>query len=83
MAFHVCDPTTTNCDDPHNHQVYVAQSADGVNWAPITGYTSARGSVPDLVRRDGTIYIYSPGSGGQRAGNVRRYRIDTGVILRR
>jgi hypothetical protein len=43
----------------------------------ITGYAPARGSVPDLVRRDDTIYVYSPGSGGELDGNVRRYRFDT------
>jgi hypothetical protein len=48
---------------------YVAQSDDGVSWSPIPGYQSYNGSVPDLIRRVNTLYVYTPGI-------VRRYRID-------
>lgn len=70
LAFHACDTTSTNCDDPRNHQTYLAQSDDGASWSIPSGYTSFSGSVPDVVRRGQTIYVYSP-------GQVRRFRIDT------
>jgi len=69
MAFHACNTATTDCNDPQNHMVYVAQSDDGASWSPVPGYVAYSGSVPDLVRRENVLYVYSPGI-------VRRYRID-------
>lgn len=70
MAFHACNTATTNCSDPRNHKVYIAQSDDGSNWSSLPGYSSYSGSVPDLIRRGNTLYVYTP-------GQVRRYQIDT------
>lgn len=70
MAFHACDSVKANCNDPRNHEIYIAQSEDGINWDPIPGYRPYKGSVPDLIRRDNTLYVYSP-------GQLRRYHIDT------
>lgn len=72
MAFHACNTATTNCSDPRNHNVYIAQSDDGSNWSSLSGYSSYSGSVPDLIRRGNTLYVYTP-------GQVRRYQIDTGA----
>lgn len=69
MAFHACNTAATSCSDPRNHQVFVAQSDDGMNWLPLSGYGPYAGSVPDLIRRGNTLYVYTPGV-------LRRYRID-------
>ena len=69
-AFHACDPNTTTCTDPRNHKTYIAQSDDGVAWSLLSGYVPHSASVPDLIRRGNTLYVYSPGT-------LRRYHIDT------
>lgn len=79
MSFHACNPTTTDCHDIRNHMTYVAQSDDGASWSPIPGYQSYSGSVPDLIRRANTLYVYTvglPAGRGPPTGIVRRYRID-------
>ncbi len=73
MAFHACDTASTECRDPRNHQVYLAQSNDGAQWRLVPGWTPYTGSVPDVIRRRNTIYIYTP-------GNLVRYHLDTGVL---
>ena len=35
LAFHACDPDVSDCSDPRNHRVYLAQSDDGVNWGVV------------------------------------------------
>jgi carboxymethylenebutenolidase len=72
MAVHACNPITRNCSDPRNHMVYLARSDDGVVWLPLPGFEPYSGSVPDLIRRDNTLYVYTPGL-------LRRYRIDSGT----
>lgn len=62
MAFHACDTGTVNdCHAPQNHRVYLAQSDDGLNWSLVPGMQPYPGSVPDVVRRGNTLYIYSAG----------------------
>ena len=74
MAFHVCDTATEEgCDFPTHHQVYLAQSEDGENWQVVPGWQPFQGSVPGVVRRGETIYIFTPGA-------VTRYHMDTGVL---
>ena len=68
MAFHAC----TDCQDPRLHTTYLATSDDGISWRPAPGYTAAQGSVPDVIRRGDTIYIYNP-------GKLRRYDLRTGT----
>jgi outer membrane protein assembly factor BamB len=70
LAFHACDTTATDCRDPRNHQVYLAQSDDGANWSLVPDWEPYQGSVPDVIRRGDTIYVYTP-------GRVRRYRFST------
>lgn len=70
LSFHACNTATANCTNPQNHQVYLAESDDGASWSIVGGWTPYQGSVPDVIRRAQTIYVYTP-------GQVRRFRIDT------
>lgn len=72
MAFHACDTSVSNCMDFRNHKTYVAESDNGATWSIVPGYASYAASVPDLVRRGNTLYVYSP-------GQLRRYHIDTDI----
>jgi len=63
MAFHACDTSAgIDCNMPMNHKVYLAQSEDGVNWSLVPGWQPFQGSVPDVIRRGDTLYIYTPGT---------------------
>lgn len=73
MAFHACDAAVDECRDPRNHQVYLAQSDDGAQWSLVPGWKPYPGSVPDVIRRGETLYIYTPGT-------LVRYHLDTGVL---
>lgn len=68
LAFHACDQNT--CNDPRSHQVYLAESNDGMSWSVVPGWIPHNGSVPDVVRRGNSLYIYS-------TSGVRRYRFQT------
>ena len=70
LAFHACDPDVSDCNDPRNHRVYLAQSDDGVNWSVVPGWETYKGSVPDVIRRGDTLYVYTP-------NKVRRYDFAT------
>lgn len=74
MAFHACDTAVAQCGNPQNHMVYLAQSDDGVSWSLAPGWVPFRGSVPDVIRRGETLYIYSAG------GTLVRYRLDTNTL---
>jgi hypothetical protein len=63
MAFHACDTAATDCSNPQNHLVYLAQSDDGREWGLVPGWVPFRGSVPDVIRRGQTLYVYSAGAG--------------------
>lgn len=58
MAFHTC---STNCEDPSNHTIRLAQSADGATWSDVPGWQPYKGSVPDVFRRGGTTYVIGAG----------------------
>jgi hypothetical protein len=73
MVFHACDTKVTDCHDYQNHRVYLAQSDDGAQWSMVPGWKAYSGSVPDVIRRGGTIYIYTP-------GKVVRYHLDSGIL---
>lgn len=73
MAFHVCDTSVSDCSWPHNHRVSLAQSDDGVQWSLVPGWQPYPGSVPDVIRRGETLYIYTP-------DRLTRYHMDTGVL---
>ncbi len=62
MAFHACDTSDgTDCHNPQSHMVYLAQSDDGENWSLIPGWEPYQGSVPDVIQRGNTLYVYTPG----------------------
>ncbi|MBI3680414.1 MAG: hypothetical protein HY235_08455 [Acidobacteria bacterium] len=63
MAFHTCEGQA--CRDPQNHTVRLAESEDAVEWKPFAG--GFRGSVPDVIVRGATLYVFTP-------GRVTRYR---------
>lgn len=58
MAFHTC---STNCEDPSNHLIHLAQSADGASWTDVPGWQPYKGSVPDTFRRGNTLYVIGAG----------------------
>lgn len=74
MAFHACDTARANCRDPRNHQVYLAESHDGTSWSLVPGWTPFPGSVPDVIRRGNTLYIFTA------SNEVARYRLSTGTL---
>ncbi|MBI4545860.1 MAG: Ig domain-containing protein [Gemmatimonadetes bacterium] len=71
LAFHACNSAAVDCGNPSNHVVQLAQGNDGASWTPVPGFTAYSGSVPDVIRKGNTLYVFTP-------GRVRRYRIDTG-----
>jgi hypothetical protein len=70
LAFHACDPDVSDCHSPRNHRIYLAQSDDGANWSVVPGWETYKGSVPDVIRRGDTLYVYTP-------DEVRRYDFAT------
>ena len=56
MAFHACQGTL--CNDIKNHQTYLAESDDAITWSVVPGWQPFIGSVPDVVRRGNTLYLY-------------------------
>lgn len=76
MSFHACDSVVADCTSPQNHQVYLAQSDDGISWQLVDGWEPFAGSVPDIVRRDNTLYVYSASGGG----SVTTYDLATQTI---
>jgi len=70
LAFHACDPDVSDCHGPRNHRIYLAQSDDGANWSVVPGWETYKGSVPDVIRRGDTLYVYTP-------DEVRRYDFAT------
>ncbi len=65
-----------NCSTPDQHRVALAESADGAAWTLIPGWGNFayQGSVPDVIRRGDTVYIFTP-------NEVARYQLDTGTWL--
>lgn len=61
MSFHACNVSTTDCNNPTNHNTYIAESNDGASWTVLTGFSTKQGSVPDIVRRSNKLYVYIPG----------------------
>ncbi|HIP97047.1 MAG TPA: hypothetical protein EYH32_07515, partial [Anaerolineae bacterium] len=73
MALLACDTATSDCYDPSHHLVYLAQSDDGLHWSLIPNWQPYQGSVPDVIRRGDTLYIYTP-------GRLARYHLDTNTL---
>ncbi|MBI4592200.1 hypothetical protein HY733_02015 [Candidatus Uhrbacteria bacterium] len=59
MVFHACDEDREDCDEPRNHEVHLAQSDDGEEWSLVPSWETFDGSVPDVIRRDDTLYVYT------------------------
>ncbi len=72
MAFHGCAEGATDCNNPVNHRIYLAQSENGAQWSLVPGWTPLRGSVPDVFRRGDTAYVISTwcGAGEHDDGSV-------------
>jgi hypothetical protein len=63
LSFHTCDSAAHDCPStPSAHEVNLAESDDGANWTLVEAFEPYLGSVPDVVRRGDTLYIYTPGS---------------------
>ena len=54
-----------------NHEVWIAYSDDGATWSFPEEDIPFEGSVPDILRRDNTLYAF----GGR--GTIKRYHFDT------
>ncbi len=61
MTYHVCVTGSLDCNNPQNHKVRLAQSADGAAWSDVAGWTEYQGSVPEIAKRDQTLYIVALG----------------------
>lgn len=62
MAFHACDMTSgaSNCaGNPSHHFTQLASSSDGASWTIISGWSQYQGSVPGIIRRGNTLYMYN------------------------
>ena len=55
MSFNVCLQSVSDCNNPQNHSVLLAQSDDGKSWSFLQGLTASKVSVPDLFRHGGQI----------------------------
>ena len=73
MAFHGCKADSRDCNNPSNHEVYLAQSNDGASWGLVPGWEPRDGSVPDVLRRGDTLYVIS-------TGGVSRLNMQTGDV---
>lgn len=58
MSFHTC--LGTDCFNPQNHKVQLAESDNGSNWTLVNGHTEWPGSVPDVITRNDSIFIFTP-----------------------
>jgi hypothetical protein len=59
LAFHACNESEEDCFDPSTHKVYLAESDNGTDWSLVPGWEPFSGSVPDVIRREDTLYIYT------------------------
>jgi hypothetical protein len=58
MSFHACDMERLDCNDPWLHQTFIAASDNGYDWGVLRHIAPFESSVPDLIVRDGVLYIY-------------------------
>lgn len=71
LAFFSCDGSICMQPNAFNHQIWLAYSDDGIEWSLPDPQEVFEGSVPDLLRRKDTLYVY-----GAR-GKMRRYHFDS------
>jgi hypothetical protein len=72
LAFHSCDMESDACGNPENHRIHLAGSEDGWAWSPVEGLPEIQASVPDILYRDGFLYLYA-------VPNLHRYDISSGI----
>ena len=58
MSISSCDTAVLDCHSPQNHEVYLAESEDGLAWSLVPEWEPYPGSVPDVIRRGDKLYIY-------------------------
>lgn len=59
MAFHSCDTKQGECGNPLRHRVHVAVADELEDWFIVDDIPAFDGSVPDVLIRDGILYLYS------------------------
>jgi len=59
LSFHTCPVNEKACGNPINHRVRLAGSEDGASWSLLEWVEPFSGSVPDVLVRDGILYLYS------------------------
>ena len=57
MSFHSADVAA----GPDTHKTWIVESDDFIHWSLIPGYQAFCGSVPDLIRRDTSLYVFNAG----------------------
>ena len=57
LVYHACD--VPPCADPRSHMVYLATSNGSRRFAVPDDWEAYAGSVPDVVVRDQTVYVYT------------------------
>jgi hypothetical protein len=70
MAIFACDAIICMEPNAFNHEVWIAYSDDGVDWTFPQEDVPFEGSVPDIIRRENTLYAF----GGR--GTIKRYHFD-------
>lgn len=58
MSFSSCDTAVLDCHLPQNHEVFLAESENGLTWSLVSEWESYPGSVPDVIRRGDKLYVY-------------------------
>ena len=53
-----CDTAVLDCHSPQNHEVYLAESENGLDWSLVPEWEPYPGSVPDIIRKENKLYVY-------------------------
>ena len=83
IAFNSC--SHEDCDNPSNHEIFLAGSDDGEEWELIEEFDNGHmGSVPDIVYYNDYIYLFHTSSEGDHNYDVldKCFNIvDTGTVF--
>lgn len=66
LAYHSCEGG--DCRNPINHFTHIAESGNGADWTLLPDLPVLQASVPDIIPRGHTLYLYTP-------GRMARYRV--------
>ncbi len=58
MSLSSCDTAVLDCHLPQNHEVYLAESENGLTWSLVSEWEPYPGSVHDVIRRGDKLYVY-------------------------